>query len=67
MHIMKIELLRAEILKLLRDSEVAVTAVKRVIEQGADLLIGGFSSGATLADQVPAIEGRVTFHNNWCF
>jgi branched-chain amino acid transport system substrate-binding protein len=43
------------------DTEVSVTAVKRVIDQGVDLLIGGFSSGATLADQVPAIEGRVPF------
>ncbi len=41
--------------------EVAVTAVKRVIDQGVDLLIGGFSSGATLADQVVAIENRVPF------
>jgi branched-chain amino acid transport system substrate-binding protein len=57
---MKIELLRADT-EDTTDSEVAVTAVKRVIEQGADLLIGGFSSGATLADQVPAIEGRVPF------
>jgi branched-chain amino acid transport system substrate-binding protein len=44
-----------------RDTEVAVTAVTRVIDQGVDLLIGGFSSGATLADQVPAIEDRVPF------
>jgi branched-chain amino acid transport system substrate-binding protein len=43
------------------DSEVAITAVKRVIDQGADLLIGGFSSGATIADQVYAIEQRVPF------
>ena len=43
------------------DTEVAVTAVKRVIDQGVDLLIGGFSSGATLADQVPAIENQVPF------
>ena len=57
---MKIELLRADT-EDTTDSAVAVTAVKRVIEQGADLLIGGFSSGATLADQVPAIEGRVPF------
>jgi branched-chain amino acid transport system substrate-binding protein len=43
------------------DTETAVTAVTRAIEQGADLLIGGFSSGATLSDQVPAIDGRVPF------
>jgi branched-chain amino acid transport system substrate-binding protein len=44
-----------------QDTEAALTAVTSVIEQGADLLIGGFSSGATLADQVPAIEKRVPF------
>jgi branched-chain amino acid transport system substrate-binding protein len=43
------------------DTAAALTAVTRVIEQGADLLIGGFSSGATLADQVIAIEKRVPF------
>ena len=43
------------------NTETAVTAVKRVIDQGVDLLIGGFSSGATLADQVYAIEQRVPF------
>jgi branched-chain amino acid transport system substrate-binding protein len=43
------------------NTEAAVTAVKRVIDQGVDLLIGGFSSGATLADQVYAIEQRVPF------
>jgi branched-chain amino acid transport system substrate-binding protein len=43
------------------DTAAALTAVTRVIEQGADLLIGGFSSGATLADQVIAIEERVPF------
>ncbi len=43
------------------DTAAAGTAVTRVIEQGADLLIGGFSSGATLADQVPAIEQQVPF------
>ncbi len=41
--------------------DVAVTAVTRVVDQGADLLIGGFASGATLAGQVPAIERRVPF------
>ena len=42
--------------------EVAVTAVTRaVIQDNVDLLIGGFSSGATLADQVVAIENRVPF------
>jgi branched-chain amino acid transport system substrate-binding protein len=42
--------------------EVAVTAVTRaVIQDQVDLLIGGFSSGATLADQVVAIENRVPF------
>ncbi|UCC58962.1 MAG: ABC transporter substrate-binding protein [Candidatus Bathyarchaeum sp.] len=43
------------------DTAAALTAVTRVIDQGADLLIGGFSSGATLADQVIAIEERVPF------
>jgi len=42
--------------------EVAVTAVTRAVKQdNVDLLIGGFSSGATLADQVVAIEERVPF------
>jgi len=42
--------------------EVAVTAVTRaVIQDNVDLLIGGFSSGATLADQVVAIENHVPF------
>ena len=57
---LKVELLIADT-EDTKDTEVAITAVTRVIEQGADLLIGGFSSGATLADQVPAIEGRVPF------
>ncbi len=57
---LKIELLIADT-ENTQDTEVAITAVTRVIEQGADLLIGGFSSGATLADQVPAIEERVPF------
>lgn len=44
------------------DTAVAVTAVTRaVIQDNVDLLIGGFSSGATLADQVVAIENRVPF------
>jgi len=44
------------------DTGVAITAVKRAVEQTkVDLLIGGFSSGATLADQVVAIENRVPF------
>jgi branched-chain amino acid transport system substrate-binding protein len=43
------------------DTEMSVTAVKRVIDQGVDLLIGGFSSGATLNDQVYAIEQRIPF------
>ncbi len=41
--------------------DVAVTAVTRVVDQGADLLIGGFGSGATLAGQVYAIEKRVPY------
>jgi branched-chain amino acid transport system substrate-binding protein len=41
--------------------DVALTEVTRVVEQGVDLLIGGFGSGATLAGQVPAIENRVPF------
>ena len=57
---LKIELLIADT-EDTTDTEAAVTAVTRVIEQGADLLIGGFSSGATLADQVPAIEKHVPF------
>jgi branched-chain amino acid transport system substrate-binding protein len=57
---LKIELLIADTQDT-TDTEVAVTAVTRVIEQGVDLLIGGFSSGCTLADQVPAIENRVPF------
>jgi branched-chain amino acid transport system substrate-binding protein len=44
------------------DTAVAVTAVTRaVIQDNVDLLIGGFSSGATIADQVVAIENRVPF------
>jgi branched-chain amino acid transport system substrate-binding protein len=56
---LKIELLIADTED--TNTETAVTAVKRVIDQGVDLLIGGFSSGATLADQVYAIEKRVPF------
>jgi len=42
--------------------DVGVTAVTRAImEDKVDLLIGGFSSGCTLADQVVAIENRVPF------
>jgi branched-chain amino acid transport system substrate-binding protein len=44
------------------NTEVAVTAVTRAVKQdNVDLLIGGFSSGATLADQVVAIEERVPY------
>ena len=44
------------------NTEVAVTAVTRAVKQdNVDLLIGGFSSGATLAGQVVAIEERVPF------
>ncbi len=41
--------------------DVAVTAVTRIVDQGADILIGGFGSGATLAGQVYAIEKRVPY------
>jgi len=40
---------------------VAITEVTRVVDQGVDLLIGGFGSGATLAGQAYAIEKRVPF------
>jgi branched-chain amino acid transport system substrate-binding protein len=40
---------------------VAGTEVTRVVDQGVDLLIGGFGSSATLAGQVYAIEQRVPF------
>jgi len=44
------------------DTEVAITSVTRAVKQDkVDLLIGGFSSGATLADQVVAIEEKVPF------
>ncbi len=57
---MKVELLIADTQDT-TDTAAALTAVTTVIDQGADLLIGGFSSGATLADQVIAIEERVPF------
>jgi len=41
--------------------DVAITAVTRVVDQGADLLIGGFGSSATLAGQVYAIEKHVPY------
>ncbi|MGD9130236.1 MAG: ABC transporter substrate-binding protein [Candidatus Bathyarchaeota archaeon] len=41
--------------------EVSPTEVTRVIDQGVDLLIGGFGSSATLAGQVYAIEQQVPF------
>ena len=41
--------------------EVAGTEVTRVVDQGVDVLIGGFGSSATLAGQVYAIEQRVPF------
>lgn len=41
--------------------EVAPTEVLRVIDQGVDVLIGGFGSSATLAGQVHAIDARVPF------
>ena len=43
------------------DPEVAPTEVTRVVDQGVDLLIGGFGSSATLAGQVYAIQERVPF------
>jgi branched-chain amino acid transport system substrate-binding protein len=57
---LKVELLIADT-EDTTDTAAALTAVTRVVEQGADILIGGFSSGATLADQVIAIEKRVPF------
>ncbi len=57
---LKIELLLADTGDT-TDTETSVTAVKRVVDQGVDLLIGGFSSGATLNDQVYAIDQRVPF------
>jgi len=57
---LKIELIIADTEN--ANPEVAVTAVTRAVKQdNVDLLIGGFSSGATLADQVVAIEERVPF------
>jgi len=42
--------------------DAGVTAVTRaVIDEKVDLLIGGFSSACTLADQIVAIENRVPF------
>ena len=41
--------------------EVSPTEVTRVVDQGVDVLIGGFGSSATLAGQVYAIEQRVPF------
>ena len=41
--------------------EVSQTEVTRVVDQGVDVLIGGFGSSATLAGQVYAIEQRVPF------
>ena len=40
---------------------VASTEVTRVVDQGVDVLIGGFGSSATLAGQVYAIEKKVPF------
>jgi len=57
---LKIELIIADTEN--ANPEVAVTAVTRAVKQdNVDLLIGGFSSGATLADQVVAIEEQVPF------
>ena len=41
--------------------EVSPTEVTRVVDQGVDVLIGGFGSSATLAGQVYAIEQKVPF------
>ena len=42
--------------------DTGVTVVTRaIIDDEVDLLIGGFSSGCTLADQIVAIENRVPF------
>jgi len=41
--------------------DIAINEVTRVVDQGVDLLIGGFGSGATLAGQVHAIDKRVPF------
>lgn len=41
--------------------EVAPAEVTRVVDQGVDVLIGGFGSSATLAGQVYAIEQRVPY------
>ncbi|HSQ53129.1 MAG TPA: ABC transporter substrate-binding protein [Acidobacteriota bacterium] len=41
--------------------DAALTEVTRVIDQGVDVLIGGFGSSATLSGQVYAIEQKVPF------
>jgi len=41
--------------------EVAPAEVTRVVDQGVDVLIGGFGSSATLAGQVYAIEQKVPY------
>ncbi len=41
--------------------EVSPGEVTRVVDQGVDVLIGGFGSSATLAGQVYAIEQKVPF------
>ncbi|MFA5365406.1 MAG: ABC transporter substrate-binding protein [Candidatus Bathyarchaeia archaeon] len=41
--------------------DAAISEVTRVVDQGVDLLIGGFGSSATLAGQVYAIEQKVPF------
>jgi len=41
--------------------DAARTEVTRVVDQGVDVLIGGFGSSATLAGQVYAIDQRVPF------
>jgi branched-chain amino acid transport system substrate-binding protein len=41
--------------------DAALTEVTRVVDQGVDVLIGGFGSSATLSGQVYAIEQKVPF------
>ncbi len=41
--------------------EVAPAEVTRVVDQGVDVLIGGFGSSATLAGQVYAIEQKIPY------
>ena len=41
--------------------DAALTEVTRVVDQGVDVLIGGFGSSATLSGQVYAIDERVPF------